>query len=86
MSNGTGSVLAVPIWAEFMKVAHEGLEIRDFEKPAEGLTTRLICKSSGGLATEFCPPEQVYTEIFKVGTEPGENEECFVHKPSIYLH
>ena len=68
-----------------MKVAHQGLEVRDFDKPSTGLTTRLVCKSSGLLATSFCPVETVYTEIFKVGTEPEDHEECFIHKPSIYM-
>ncbi len=84
MNTGTGSLLALPIWTEFMKAAYETMTPRDFDSPSDGLTTRLICKASGMLATRFCPPQSVYTEIFKVGTEPGENEECFVHKPSIY--
>jgi len=85
VNRGTGSALALPIWTEFMKEAHADLEPRDFEKPTNGLTTRLVCKSSGLPATQFCPMETVYTEIFKVGTEPGEHEECFIHKPSIYM-
>ncbi len=85
INHGTGSVLAVPIWANFMRDAHETLaEIHEFPPPPEGLTTRLICKSSGLLATRFCPEERVYTEIFKVGTEPADYEQCYVHKPSIY--
>ncbi len=83
---GTGSLLALPVWTEFMKVAHEGIEEHEFEFPSEGLTTRRVCKSSGLLATDFCPAGTVYTEIFKVGTEPADNQECYVHKPSIYSH
>jgi len=86
VNQGTGSVLALPIWANFMKEAHEGIETHDLPNPPEGLTTRLICKSSGLLATEFCPTENIYTEIFKVGTEPADYEECYIHKPSIYSH
>jgi len=86
INRGTGSVLAMPIWANFMKEAHEGIETLDLPGPPEGLTTRLICKLSGLLATEFCPTENVYTEIFKVGTEPADYEECYIHKPSIYSH
>jgi penicillin-binding protein 1A len=82
---GTGSVLALPIWANFMRDAHELLpELHQFPEPPEGLTTRMVCKSSGLLATRFCPEDRVYTEIFKVGTEPADYEECYVHKPSIY--
>ena len=85
VNRGTGSVLALPIWTEFMKEAHDGLEVKNFEKPFDGLTTRLICQASGLLATSFCPAEIVYTEIFKVGTEPADHEECYIHKPSIYM-
>ncbi|MEA2062161.1 MAG: PBP1A family penicillin-binding protein [Gemmatimonadota bacterium] len=85
INRGTGSTLAQPIWTEFMKQAHQGMEVHDFDKPSEGLTTRLICKASGLLATEFCPLEIVYTEIFKLGTEPADHEECYIHKPSIYM-
>ncbi|MFH1069815.1 MAG: PBP1A family penicillin-binding protein, partial [Candidatus Glassbacteria bacterium] len=86
VNKGTGSVLALPAWANFMKEAHQGLKLKEFPEAPEGLTSRLICKSSGLLATQFCPPENVYTEIFKVGTEPADYEECYVHKPSIYSH
>ncbi len=79
-------MLALPIWVNFMKEAHEGIETHDLPNPPEGLTTRLVCKSSGLLATEFCPTENVYTEIFKVGTEPADYDECYIHKPSIYSH
>ncbi len=85
INSGTGSLLALPIWANFMRDAHESLpEIHEFPEPPEGLTTRLVCKSSGLLATRFCPEDRAYTEIFKVGTEPADNEQCYVHKPSIY--
>ncbi|MBW7995963.1 MAG: PBP1A family penicillin-binding protein [Candidatus Glassbacteria bacterium] len=85
VNRGTGSVLAVPVWANFMRDAHEGMtELHEFPAPPEGLTTRLVCKSSGLLATRFCPEDRVYTEMFKVGTEPADYEECYVHKPSIY--
>ena len=87
VNRGTGSVLALPIWANFMKEAYKGrLPEKNFPEAPEGLTSRLVCKSSGLLATQFCPPESVYTEIFKVGTEPSDYEECYVHKPSIYSH
>ena len=86
INQGTGSVLALPIWANFMKEALQGTETHEFPDAPDGLTSRLVCKSSGLLSTQFCPPESVYTEIFKVGTEPSDYEECYVHKPSIYSH
>lgn len=87
IGSGTGSLLALPIWTQFMKTVYDSLQVpvRDFDSPAEGLTTRLICRASGKLSTRFCPSSMVYTEIFRVGTEPSENESCYVHKPSIYF-
>ena len=85
-NNGTGAVIALPIWTNFMKEALEGVAEHEFDVVPDGLTTRQVCKASGFLATEFCPPESVYTEIFKIGTEPQDNEVCYVHKPSIYSY
>ena len=79
-------MIALPIWTNFMKEALEGVPEHEFDVVPDGLTTRQVCKASGFLATEFCPPESVYTEIFKIGTEPQDNEVCYVHKPSIYSY
>lgn len=67
--NGTGGVLAAPIWTEFMKVAHEGLEPPDgFEKPP-GLQEIAVTTTTGMLAAPFCGMPS-YTEIMIAGTEP----------------
>lgn len=70
--NGTGGVLAAPIWADFMKVAHEGLEPPEpeeaFPRPP-GLVDRQVTTTSGMLAADFCGMP-AYTEIFIPETVP----------------
>jgi len=66
----TGSALALPIWANFMKKANKILEIPDsldFEKP-EGIISVKICVETGELATKFCPKTR--EEIYIKGREP----------------
>lgn len=46
------------------------------------LIRRSVDARSGGLATEWCPAEQVYDEIFIPGTEP--TRECDLHGPTIF--
>ncbi|HWC06184.1 MAG TPA: PBP1A family penicillin-binding protein [Gemmatimonadota bacterium] len=70
--NGTGGVLAAPIWADFMKVAHEGLEAPEpeegFPRPP-GLVERAVTTTTGMLAADFCGMGS-YTEIFIPETVP----------------
>lgn len=67
--NGTGGVLAAPIWTDFMKVAHEELEPPEgFERPA-GLEEVAVTTTTGMLAAPFCGMPS-YTEIVIPGTEP----------------
>ena len=70
--NGTGGVLAAPIWADFMRVAHEGLESPEpeeaFPRPP-GLVERAVTTSTGMLAADFCGMAS-YTEIFIPETVP----------------
>ncbi|MGH7572687.1 MAG: penicillin-binding protein 1A [Gemmatimonadota bacterium] len=70
--NGTGGVLAAPIWADFMKVAHEGLEPPEpeeaFPRPA-GLIERQVTTTTGMLAADFCGMG-AYVEIFIPETVP----------------
>lgn len=65
------------IWRSVMQRIHEGLEDKDFEKPA-GIVTAQICKKSGKLAVAgVCDSDprgsQVTTEYFAAGTEPTES-------------
>jgi penicillin-binding protein 1A len=64
--NETGGKAALPVWLEFMKAAHEGLPVRDFEVPA-GVVTARIDPASGLLAGKSVPGR---TEWFLEGTAP----------------
>ena len=75
--NLEGAHSALPVWAEFMKRAHEHREYRnvsDFEAPA-GVVSVQIDPQSGELATAACP--KVRTEYFIEGTQPVET--CRLH-------
>lgn len=57
-------------WASIMKVAHEGLEAKRFDRPS-GITTAQVCSKSGLLASELCINSgTAYTEYFVSGTVP----------------
>jgi penicillin-binding protein 1A len=68
--NGTGGVLAAPVWTDFMKVAHEGLEIPEdgFPEPP-GLEHVDVTTRTGMLAAGFCGMA-AYSEIMIPGTQP----------------
>ncbi|MEN3043710.1 MAG: PBP1A family penicillin-binding protein [Candidatus Hydrothermales bacterium] len=73
----TGAVLALPIWANFMKKANEIFMIPDtldFKKP-HGIIYRTICTETGKLAGKFCPKKR--DEIYIEGKEP--KKECDKH-------
>ncbi|HLJ50144.1 MAG TPA: PBP1A family penicillin-binding protein [Bryobacteraceae bacterium] len=75
--NLQGAHSALPIWAEFMKRAHEHREyknVAEFEPPT-GITSVQIDPQSGMLATAACP--SVRTEYFIEGTQPLQT--CPLH-------
>jgi penicillin-binding protein 1B len=75
--NLEGAHSALPVWAEFMKRAHEHREYRnvsEFDAPA-GVVSAQIDPASGQLATAACP--RVRTEYFIEGTQPVEM--CQLH-------
>jgi penicillin-binding protein 1B len=75
--NLEGAHSALPVWAEFMKRAHEHREYRnvsEFEAPP-GVVGVQIDPASGQLATAACP--KVRTEYFIDGTQPVE--QCQLH-------
>jgi penicillin-binding protein 1A len=80
IGKGTGARLALPIWTEFMKFAHAYLPEKTFPIP-DGITTTRICKASGLLATEYCPRDESYYEVFVSGTEPATP--CEIHSPRL---
>jgi penicillin-binding protein 1B len=70
--NLEGAHSALPVWAEFMRLAHEHREYRnvsEFEAPP-GVVGVQIDPASGQLATAACP--KVRTEYFIDGTQPVE--------------
>jgi penicillin-binding protein 1A len=72
---GYSSYNAALAWSKFMEPIHNGLSVKDIEKPS-GITTATICKDSGKLASSFCNSDprgdRTYTEMFIEGTEPTE--------------
>jgi penicillin-binding protein 1B len=81
--NLEGAHSALPVWAEFMRRAHEHREYRnvtDFAPPA-GVVSTQIDPASGQLATAACP--QVQTEYFIEGTQPVES--CQLHGGSMHV-
>jgi penicillin-binding protein 1A len=71
----TGAVTALPIWTEFMKIAHKNLPVEDFEVPS-GIVFKTVCSESGELATEKCP--KIIRDVFTEKTEPKNY--CHIHK------
>jgi membrane carboxypeptidase/penicillin-binding protein len=70
---------AAPVNAEVLKWFYA-------ERPAPpawprptGLIERRVDRTTGMLATAWCPPEAVYTEVYLPETEP--REPCDVHGP-----
>ncbi|MBW3671858.1 MAG: PBP1A family penicillin-binding protein, partial [Acidobacteria bacterium] len=76
----SGSEAAVPIWARLMNALTSQDTDRDFPVPP-GITFTQIDKTTGGLATPFCPDGSIITEAFKAGTQPGLP--CPKHEPTV---
>jgi penicillin-binding protein 1A len=74
--NLTGSTLAGPVWADFMREVHQGLPYRDFVKPSTGIVDVKVCAKSGLLVTAACPSEAVLP--FLEGTAPTRY--CDMHE------
>ncbi len=68
----SGAVVALPIWARFMKAAHDTLHLPQlpFEMPP-GVVRLDICKDTKKLATEFCP--EIVSEIFETKNAPTQH-------------
>jgi penicillin-binding protein 1A len=72
----TGGQHVAPVWGEFMRALYYG-EAKEFEVPSpwpwpEGITTRRVDRTTGKLASAWCPEPDVYTEVYIPGTEPTE--------------
>lgn len=71
---------AARIWKAVMTKVHEGLEVKEFEKPS-GIVNVAVCADSGMLPTELCKADRrgsrVKTEMFVSGTQPTKT--CTMH-------
>ena len=65
----TGSTLAGPVWADYMREIHQGLPYKDFARPSSGLVDVTVCAKSGLLKTPACNEGEV-TLVFLDGTQP----------------
>jgi penicillin-binding protein 1A len=63
----TGTRAALPLWLAFMKEAHEGKPVREFEVPASGVVFAQIDPATGLLAGSAVPGR---SEPFLEGTAP----------------
>lgn len=81
---------AVVIWDAVMDGIHEGLEVKEFERPTSGLVEREVCVFSGKSPSDLCYQDPRYPnwaaqdavriEIFIEGTEPSFFDTCEVHQ------
>jgi penicillin-binding protein 1A len=81
MGLADGGRYAAPVWGEFMRNVYYGeAPLRQvpapWPLPAE-LTSRIVDRQTGKLASEFCPTALTYTEMYIPGTEPTEY--CELH-------
>jgi penicillin-binding protein 1B len=72
-----GAHSALPVWAEFMKRAHQYREYRNVHEfqPPDGIVTVEVDPLTGQLATPACPSP--VAEVFLSGTQPVES--CQLH-------
>ena len=85
VGNASGGVYAAPVWGKFMRSVYYG-EGRRLAKPEpwqfpSGVTMRRIDRTTGKLATEFCPTEVIVEEVYVAGTEPTDG--CDKHSPGL---
>lgn len=73
----SGAIVALPIWAEFMKMTYDSLgwENEDFEMPA-GVSYVTICDETKKIATPYCPVK--VDELFRNDALPVGK--CTKHK------
>ena len=75
-----GGAHAAPVWGAFMQRVYQNRPIPEpWERPG-GLVYRPVDRGSGKLQTEYCPLDEIYTEVYLPGTEPIE--ECDLHRPT----
>jgi penicillin-binding protein 1A len=70
---------AAPINARVLKRYYELYPTPDPWPQPEGIISRRVDRTTGQLAGEWCPAEDVYTEFYILGTEPRAS--CQAHGP-----
>lgn len=78
-SQAQGGQDAAPINAEVFKWYYDRHPAPAPWRRPDDLVSNAVDRTSGLLATSWCPAELVYTEHYRPGTEP--REECDVHGP-----
>jgi penicillin-binding protein 1A len=73
----TGATIAAPIWSDYMRDIHKGLEFKDFSQPQSGLAKVSVCAASGLLPTEYCD-EGTVSLLYLEGSQPLSS--CDIHK------
>jgi penicillin-binding protein 1A len=94
VSNGYGGELAVPLWAEYMKLATRGDTPDWLERPGDVVAAD-ICRMSGKRPADGCSHVEVmnkegevqvrsmvFTEYFRKGTEPTDT--CDLHDSNFF--
>jgi len=73
----TGANTALPVWAPFMRMAHDtlNLPLKDFKQP-EGVVRLKICAESKKIATPSCP--KVWDDVFLKSLAPTDT--CDIHR------
>ncbi|MFH1942671.1 MAG: PBP1A family penicillin-binding protein [bacterium] len=73
----SGAVVALPVWAPFMRMVHDSLQLPlvDFTMPS-GVMRLKICAETKKIAMESCP--QIWEEVFTSTTAPTDT--CQIHQ------
>ena len=69
----TGASVAGPTWARYMKAVHQGLAVRQFDRPPTGLVDVEVSATSGLLPTAYT--QKTVDEVFLAGTQPTTFDE-----------
>jgi penicillin-binding protein 1A len=72
LPNAFGGNLAAPVWTRTMQAAYAKRPAPEPWRAPASLVSVTIDATTGRLATEHCPPEDVIVEYFAPGTEPRE--------------
>ncbi len=74
---------ALSLWNKVMNRVHAKLEVKNFEKPDEGIVEKQVCIYSGKVPGPYCSQDPrgsaIKTEYFAKGTEPSAEDVCDVH-------